>query len=283
MRENKIIAIILIAVSLLSLLFLTATHFDQKKIRENKNLSTSYKTASSSKETINNKNFSLTERARGDNELVNIEKIIGEFYFYINSKDYEKAFEMLNEDYIDFYELSLEHFKGKHDYKDEKIYSIRSTQIEPDRYIIGVDLINRADLESGNKGSLSRITLGYIKDKGLDEVGIKWSINSKTLKEEKDFDIGIIKEIGINDGIVYEIKINNKSDKAIRIKNEPEGIYASNNNRTFNHFLIIDYPKQYQISPGEEKVLKIFFRHAKEIREIKMITEDEKEITIVIR
>lgn len=283
MSDKKIIALIILAISCLTLIFLFAFNLEKDKKTEDQGLANKLEEVVKNKETINTEGLTIKEKAKGNHELPNIEKIIGEFYYYINKKDFEEAYNMLNKEYVELYGLSLEHFKGKYDYENEKIYTIRSTQIEPDRYIIGVDLINKKDLEAGDNGKISRVTFGYIKGKGLDEVGIKWISELKIIEETEKARITIYKEIGTAEGIAYKLTIKNQSPETINIKSDSTGIYAENNERTFEHSLIQEYPKQYRIAPNEEKNLLIYFRHAAKTKRIIFETENIGDLIVNIR
>lgn len=194
------------------------------------------------------------------------EIVIGEFFYHINSKDFDSAYEMLDKDYIDLWNVNKGYFVGKHDYQNQKSYLIREVNEVGGRYIVKTDIFDTADIHSGK--SLSRKVFSISNNSKLDDIGIKSITGMNTKEIRKNLSIEITKNIELENGFAYQLMITNLSETVQTIKSNIHGIFAVSPYDTYGHTLINGYEGSYVLQPGEEKKIVPIFSHSRQIYEI---------------
>lgn len=274
MSKPKIIGLLLLGISIGALLFAYIADKEYKvqkeAIENNKNIVN--KTKAMNLDTgINSslleKNKNLSEYIKSSltkPEEYNIEKTIATFIKYINNKDYEKAYNMFDKEYIEAFDYSFEYFKSQYKFNYEVMYIIKDITSDKNyRYIrtIEVEIINAKDYREKTGQKLSSIKKNFrIFENGkLADRKILNITNSNIKEIQKNMQMAVIKEVEETQSLTYKIVLTNHSNEYFHIKQEPMGIQGNTSIGRVPHKIVSNYYNSYDIEPNGERAFLINF------------------------
>lgn len=283
MKTNKNYIILFVSIIVIALVGLSFTYIYENNKKEkmadnDKNLEQSYK-----------QEKTVVEKVKGNIEettqINNIEKltydVISEFHYLIDSKEFEKAYNMLNKEYIEDFDMTKEKFTSLYSDVDKSTYSISEIIPKDDAiYIKYYNIIEDSKYTSKNssiilEGNKQTITLNGT-----------YNIEEKDIVlHDNEIDVEILKSMKISEDTAYKIKITNKTEEEIYIDNSPMGISAVSNNDDISEHLLMNYtsPKakeNYRISENSTKDYVVKFNTTDEIKEILIKLANGREIRI---
>lgn len=206
------------------------------------------------------KSETYTELTPSDESIIN--KIIGNFTNEVNNKNFEKAFSMLDESYIDDFDVELSFFKERYNFKNEKRFSIRNINSDiKDRYIVDIEF---QDVDAKQNEGIVRKTFTIYKHNNegytLSEIGI---LSEDELNIKNEFRPSITFELHkiyhTSEGSIALIKAENRTKTYLAIKNDRFGFYANDGKYTYDHKILNNYSEDYTITPGINKKFIVSF------------------------
>jgi hypothetical protein len=283
MKTNKNYIILFVSIIVIALVGLSFTYIYENNKKEkmadnDKNLEESYE-----------QEKTVAEKVKGNIEettqINNIEKltydVISEFHYLIDSREFEKAYNMLNKEYIEDFDMTKEKFTSLYSDVDKSTYSITEIIPKDDAiYIKYYNIIEDSKYTSQNssiilEGNKQTITLNGT-----------YNVEEKDIVlHDNEIDVEILKSMKISEDTAYKIKITNKTEEEIYIDNSPMGISAVSNNDDISEHLLMNYtsPKakeNYRISENSTKDYVVKFNTTDEIKEILIKLANGREIRI---
>jgi len=267
MDNKKIIGIGLLALSLFLVLWGVGLNKELKQMEEKEDtLTNEYEKAK--------KEMNYTEDKKGANTEENKKKIavkvINEFIYRINTKDYDKAYNLLDKEYREDFNITLDNFKRHYNYLTEKF--IRYDKFDftnTDESVVESFIIEKETdtfikktftVMPNNEGQykLADIGVNDITDYGLQK------------KAKKIFETTIIKEYDTREGYVYLVKLTNTSDESVSLSADSWAFYTVNGNNIKNYHRKIGYGEIQSniVYPQESKIYRLLFRQDKYIENL---------------
>lgn len=121
LNKNKIIGVICIVSALIIFIISTSLINDYKEIESNKgNLNQKIKEQINKNAKMNSELYN--KELNKDLAEIKIYDLLSDYFYKINTKNLEKAYNMLNKEYKTDIGLSLLNFKNKYDIKDNLIF-----------------------------------------------------------------------------------------------------------------------------------------------------------------
>lgn len=213
------------------------------------------------------------------------EKRVGTFIDYINNKQYENAYSMLNKEYIDTFKVSLEQFKGKYNYKRNKMYVIRNIDTHYGiRLVASVDIVDEKDVKEGNPNPVKETKYISLYDDGsIDDIGIV-SIKSMNESEKKGkVEVSLLSQISQDQSTIFQVKINNHSENNIQLKEGLDSIQATGMDAVYEHHLYNGNPDYSNVEGFGESDFFIFFNTGKKIDKLTFNFADGTKIEIKLK
>lgn len=261
MNFNKKIVLIILGVSagILILLFLPSNQDITST-----NRSELVKVLESDKEINKPKSETYTELTPSDDTIIN--KIIGNFTKEINYKNFEKAFSMLDKEYIEDFDVELSFFKERYNFKNEKKFNIYNINSDiKDRYIVDIEF---QDVEANQNEGIVRKTFTIYKNDNKE-----YTISEFGVLEEEELNLKnqfrpsmtfeLYKIYHTSEGAIAIIRAENKTKSYLAIKNDRFGFYANDGKYTYDHKILNNYSEDYIITPGINKKFIISFNKVK--------------------
>ena len=240
MKNKKGMLIIIGVATLLSAFALIFTYAYEKETikrslaKENEpKFGTEYRNAASMQEgnsgngrpgILNNVAATVFNRER-TNKLVS--SIISDYYYFINTNQYEKAYKMLNEDYRNEFGVNFNKFKAT--VKDEGMQRRIISSIVP---VMGDEIISVEYFLLKENGFIKK-EMSLLRGNDAYSVTLNGLTGIKdilTLYEENGLKITITKRYSIGRYIAYKVIIENLTSKS-QYQNHPQGYYGVYKNK----------------------------------------------------
>lgn len=260
MSKNQKIGVIVIVVSLCFLLLfiamsITTKQENKRKVIYNNNV----------KETLINKEAGIAKEDITSADMVIANKVLSDFFYAINSKDYDKAYSMMDEEYTKDFGLNKDFFKLFYEFDEEKIFTVMKINAKTnDRLIVTLN-IESSNIED-RKGFMEKQFTIFKKDGG------KYTLANKGILAEKKLDMSneiregvtatLIKEFKMIDGSAFVLKIDNKSEKYFNIKDDKYGFFAVEDGVNYPHKLYNIGSSDYKVTPGITETFIIYFKNS---------------------
>lgn len=195
LTKRKLVAVIILVASIFSLLTALGILKEQEKLRKNVDIERELENIKTQLGTGNIKESG--NLLKFSNEINNIvcEKVLSQFFYFINKKEFDKAYAMLDEDYKKLFDVNEMLFKARYDFDNEKIYQINNIQRLNARTVLDVSIFNQKDLEE-YKGSIpvSRKIFSVTDDHKLDDIGIKRIEDINKKESQANIEINILRK-----------------------------------------------------------------------------------------
>ncbi len=210
------------------------------------------------------------------------EKIISKFIYSLNIKDYNGAYNMLNKDYCEKFNMTFSLFKVKYTFEKERMYIVKDIQKKGAKLIANIILVEKEKAETIDKNiPFTKKTVSIYEDDSIDDIGLieTWKKNKEEVKG--NVEIKVVEEMVLLNSMVFKVKIKNTSEKdIIKLNDDSMGIYAKDIDTTYKHKMINNDPTIYNLNPKQEKEILIAFEHAEFIQTITFKFDNNSEITI---
>jgi len=192
--------------------------------------------------------------------------IVYEFIEAINTNEHQKAYDMLNPEYVKELGLPFEAFEQKYSYTTEKAFKAESlSTVQGGVMLTGflIDYYGGEAQDTSNSFMPYTFTIFDSEPKTIADIGVistedidkKYSINENTT-------ISAYKQYKTSEGYIILAVIVNSGDKDTFIENSNYGIFATYGGNTYPHILINSIYTDYEILAGEVKHYKILFPKA---------------------
>lgn len=267
LEKNKIIGIIIIIVSLIIFIYAISLSNDYKKLDKYEgNLKQEIK-SQIKEENINSKIFN-NKLDKGEIEI-KIYDLISDFYYKINSKNFDKAYNMINQDYKTDTGLTFLDFKNRYDIKDNLIFKIENIENVDNHYI--AEVITYRDSYKNIYKSKQYFTIFLDEKPSLIDIGVKNIEEINYINETEDLIIKCSKKYKLARGYLYTVSIINKTPHIIQIKPNEEGIYGIDKEKKYKipHKLINSFNEMYDIPPNPNNPKNFNLLFNKEVNIIK--------------
>jgi len=280
MDRKKIIALVIILSGLFLVMLGYGLKKDLKKIEENEK---KVSVKSAFEDTKKEMNISKSDNRIQSNNAIRekvITKYISEFIYHINKKEFEKAFDMLDKEYIEDFNITLETFKKSYDFKKEKYIKFKNIETSYlDRNIAKTYIMD----QDGKNFIRKYFTVinNYNERYSFVDRGIKNKIKINLQKKIKNIlKATLHKEYEISQGFVYIITLENISDTEVELSSNSWSFYTIENSIKKNYISLGYYSDKKKIMPGEKIRYTILFSTEGSIRNLYITLEDGREIQI---
>lgn len=294
-RKKKIIIILsaIICFSLIGLFFTLAYEKEMKKVNEAKEQKIKIEDnyfEKAEKLGIEEDRFLLNSITRNIKKINNQDRVfklassmVSEYNYLINTQQLDKAYEMLDSDYINEFKVDYNIFQAKH--KGEKIKKYVITYIEEMKTegIILVEYI--IERENG----FIKENMSIVENDGeyaLTLNGLTEKTTMEVIYEVEGIKIYIPKRYKIANSVAYKMIIENTTNKDIKIKNYPNGFYGVIQDQKYSHRIINSttpyFLEDYILKQGEIKEYIVKFNTSYYLEEIRIELENNKIIDIPI-
>jgi len=285
MKANKNLIMLFTSLIIIALIGLSFTYIyeknsKEKEAEENNTLEQSYE--QTKEETIVDKAKTNIDNT---SQINNIEKlthdIISEFHYLIDSKDFDKAYNMLNSEYVEDFDMTKEKFISLYKDSDKTTYSI--SEILPQDNSIFIKYYNIIDNVSYITQNSSIIFEENEKTLTLNGT---YNVKEENIKvSDKNIDIEIVKSMKIAGDLAYKIIVTNKTKEEIYINNKPMGISAIDNKENNCEHLLMNYtsPKakeNYRVGGEDAKDYLVKFNTKDSIEKILIKLSTGEKISI---
>lgn len=255
--NNKKVALVMLLTSLVIMILLFIPRGTDKNTTISSELN---KTTKDSKALDKKKEDTYTELKPSDDVVIN--KIIGDFTKNINKKNFSNAYLMLDREYIKDFDVQLDFFSERYNFKQEKKFKINNIDSSiSDRYIVDIKF---QDVDAEVTEKIVRKVFTIYKDgnrkNAIAEIGI---LNENILEVKNEFRPSITfsleKIYTTSEGSVAIVNAENKTKSYFAIKNDRFGFYAKDGQYTYDHQMLNNYSEDYMITPGINKKFIINF------------------------
>lgn len=275
MTRNQKIGVIIIVSSLFFLLLFMAM---SKTTRQEKKRKAVY--GDNPKETLIVNNTEILKKDISSTDMVIANRVLSDFFYAINSKDYDKAYSMIDEGYINDFRLTKAFFKLFYEFDEEKIFTVMKIDAKTEDRLVVTLNIESSNIENGKGFMEKQFT---IFKKGED----KYTLADKGILSERELDMtkqvkegvtaSIIKEFKMIDGSAFVLKIDNKSERYFNIKDDKYGFFAVEEGVTYPHLLYNLGSSDYKVTPGISESFIVYFKKPSYPESIGLIDMDEDE------
>lgn len=266
MSKQKKLGLILIAISLGVILLAFSLTKENKKIVESHTVT--------EEEWVEGdlKDFSyITEhelKYKADIDKYNLaNEHVYEFIEFINAKEFEKAYNMIDTHYRETFSLDLNFFQILYDFDKEKMFYAEKMSQKKGNILLDVKILdyNAPDEPDENMKYTSKTFTIIPQEDGsytLADIGLIriWNTNIET--EEQGLRVAITKKALTTDGYLIVANLTNNTNETITLSSEPHGITVKEKDELYRHSLIRGTPSDYTLLPKGEKEYKIFFKHS---------------------
>lgn len=282
MKANKNLIMLFTSLIIIALIGLSFTYIyeknsKEKEAEENNTLEQSYE--QSKEETIVDKAKTNIDNT---SQINNIEKlthdVISEFHYLIDNKDFDKAYNMLNSEYVEDFDMTKEKFISLYNDLDKSKYSISEILPQDDSILIKYYNI----IDDGSYITQNSSIIFEANEKTITLNGT-YNVKEENIKvSNENIDIEIVKSMKIAGDLAYKIIVKNKTKEEIYINNKPMGISGIDSKGNVSEHLLMNYtsPKakeNYRVGGEDTKEYLVKF-NTKDLIEkiqIKMITGEE--------
>lgn len=279
MDTNKKIGIVLIVLSIFFILLGVGLKKDLNRLDERKN--TMKNQFENKKEEMNIKQDDITETDIASKKKMAI-KAINDFIYYINIKEYEKAYNFLDKEYVKDFDIKLENFKKRYTFSNEII--IRFENYTFDHNDVG--LFNTFLINKENDEFIKKTFTVYPTSNAtyrLIDIGIKSS--TKYLLENKAnklLEIRNIKEYKTTKGYIYIFDITNSSNETVYLSLDNWAFYNIIDNKEKKNHIPLGYGSfENMILPQEKKTYRMMFKQDIRIKNLYVTLYNGEEIQLI--
>lgn len=211
---------------------------------------------------ITKNNASAPEASLDTPDFVLANKVMADFFTYINKKDYDKAYLMFDEAYRKDFELTNELFKVRYDFEEEKIFTVKKLyKTDEDRIVADVVIENSKNGEV--KGATERSYTIYKLGEGkytLADLPLISEYNQELSKDIKpNVKATLTKTYKTIKGTIAIVKINNNTGNYLNIRHAEWGFYAEQDGNGYTHRLINNTIDNYIVAGGTNKTYYLEF------------------------
>jgi hypothetical protein len=209
--------------------------------------------------------------------------ILSDFRFYIETRQLEKAYSMLNQEYIQDFGMTYEVFKAQYeDYKTYK-YVIISIKNLKSNY----EAVYLRYFEAREDGYVKH-SMSVIKGKtGEYSIALNGLTEATQISKEntnEGLKISVVKRYFIGDRIGYKVVLENTTESDIYIANNPEGIYGILQDKKITHKIANSntptHEENYHLRAGEIKKHIIEFNVNSPLQKLGIILASGNEVEV---
>jgi len=279
MNNKKIIGIGLLALSLFLILWGIGLNKELKQIDEKEDtLSNKYE------EVVKQINYKEDKKvvSTEDNKKKIAVKLIGEFMYHINTKNYDEAYNQLDKEYKEDFNITLDNFKRYYDYPTEKFLRYGTFEFSNTDKSIVESFVIEKETDTFIK-KIFTIVPNNNGEYKLADIGIN-DIKKYELHDKSNgiFETIITKKYDTKEGYVYLVELKNISDETINLSADNWSFYTIDDNNIKNHHRKIGYGEIQSniIHPQQSKSYKILFRQDKDIKNLFITLDSDEEIEL---
>ena len=212
-----------------------------------------------------------------------VSSMLSEYNYLINTQQLEKAYNMLDDEYINEFNLNYNIFKAKN--KGELI----------DKYVI----TSIEEIEIGSIILVEYIIVrdsGFVKEKmSIVEKNGEYTLTLNGLSEKttmaveqniKGIKISVPRRYKVGNSVAYKIIIKNTSDKDMNINNYHNGFFGVVQNQKYSHKILNTinpyFMEDYIVREGETKEYIVMFNTGYYLEKIGIELENKEIIEIQI-
>jgi hypothetical protein len=255
-KERKIGFVIIIS-ALVFLVIMLTSNIDKKKPTK-----TEGGLQNIVKNQITKNNAAAPQVSLDTPDFVIANKVMADFFAYINKKDYDKAYSMFDEAYKKDFELTNDLFRVKYEFEEEKIFTIKKLYKTNEDRIVADVVIESSNKDQG-KGATEKSYTIYKKGDG------KYTLADLPIIEEYKHDLTkdikpnisaiLTKTYKTTSGTVAIVKINNNTGNDLNIRHAEWGFCAQQVGIDYTHRLLNHMVDNYIVVGGTNKTYYLEF------------------------
>lgn len=284
-NKNKIIMFIsIIVIALIGLILISIYDKEIEESRleeqEKKDLEDIYKESNNEDREILTQ---IKDKIQDGNNKESIEKtvsdVLSDFYYYINTNQYNEAYEMINEEYKEDFNLLYEKFESLYSNMPDREYFIEKIT-EKDKFIYVEHYDSYNDKYSKKHTTINK------EDYSLTLHGVYNSKKANIKSKKENITIEIDKSMYIGNNIAYKINIINNSDEGILIEDFISSVSGQFGKEKLT-YITLNYSnpnsdEAYTVESQTEKNYIIQFSTDNPLEQLDIKIKNYEEISLII-